>query len=131
MQCVDLVHHRRGVEPRVSVSRIGRVHRELERHRFAHREITFLAVFARNEAAPLFIGLGVVLDDEAAGAAHHVEANQLAPVVKFLTLLNRQNGVDPALVLALKLGFADTSLAHVVFGANADVGFFVDKQAQL
>jgi hypothetical protein len=79
----------------------------------------------------VFVGLGVVLDDEAARAPHHVQANQLAPVVELIALFDGQDGVDPALVLALELGLADAVLAHVPLGANADVGLFVDEQAQL
>jgi hypothetical protein len=82
-------------------------------------------------AAAVFVGLGVVLDDEAAGAAHHVQADQFAPVVELVALFDGQDGVDPALVLALELGLADAVFAHVPLGTNADVGLFVDEQAQL
>ena len=69
-----------------------------------------------------------MFDDEAAGAPHHVEADQLAPVIELVALFDGEYRVDLALVFALELGFADAVLAHEVFGAQADVGLLVDEQ---
>ena len=131
MQAVDLVHHRAGVQACIAVLRVGFIHGELQRQWLAHREVASAAVFARQVAAPLLIRLGVVLDDEAARAPHHVQANQLAPIIELVALLDGENRVGLALVLALELRVPQTELSHVVLGADADVGLLVDEQPQL
>jgi hypothetical protein len=131
MQGVDLVDHIAGIQACVTVSRVGFVDLEGDRKGLAHREVAFLAILAADEAAAVFVGLGVVLDDEAARATHHVQANQFAPVVELIALFDGQDRVHTALVLAFELGLADAVLAHVPLGTNADVGPFVDEQAQL
>ena len=72
-----------------------------------------------------------MLQDEAARASNHVQANQFAPIIKLITFFYGHNGIGFALPSAFKLGFAEPRLAHVVLRAYANVGFFVNKQAQL
>ena len=79
----------------------------------------------------MLVGLGVVLKDKAARAAHHVQANQFAPVVELVAFFNGKDGVHTALVLALKLGFTDSVFAHVPLGADTNVGLLINEQAQL
>ena len=75
------------------------------------------------------IGLGVVLLDEAARAAHHVQAHQLAPVVGVLALLERGQRANGALMAADELGLAE--LAEQPLRPNADVLVLGDEQAEL
>ena len=134
VQGVDAVHYRWRVQAGVAVVRIGIADAEGDRQRFAQRKVApvfCLAVLAGNKAAAFFVGFGVVLQDKTARAPHHVQSNQLAPIVKFFAFFNRQNRVHAALEFALKVGFCHAGFAHEVLGADADVGLFINKQPQL
>ena len=75
------------------------------------------------------VGVGVVVLDEAAGSADHVEPHQLAPVVGVLALLEGGEGADRTLVAADELGLAE--LAQQLLRADAEVLIFRDEQPQL
>ena len=131
VQGVDLVHYLTRVQACIAVRRVTFIHRKSDRKRLAHGEVAFFSVFAADEAAAMLVGLGVVLEDEAARAAHHVQANQFAPVVELVAFFNGKDGVHTALVFALKLGFTDSVFAHVPLGADTNVGLLINEQAQL
>ena len=86
MQVIDNIYHLRGIQPSVAVNRISIVNREGQRNRFAHREIALLAGAVNQKAAPIFVLFSIVLNDEAARAAHHIQPDEFAPVVKFFAL---------------------------------------------
>ncbi|OQC24337.1 MAG: hypothetical protein BWX70_02640 [Verrucomicrobia bacterium ADurb.Bin070] len=84
-----------------------------------------LQIFAR----ALRIELGVVLLDEAAGAADEIEPHEVAPIVGVLAFLECSERPDRTLMTADKLRLAD--FAKQPLGANADILLLVDKQAEL
>lgn len=80
---------------------------------------------------PLRIAYRMVGNDEAASAAHHVEPDQLAPVVQFVAFLHGLDRMRWALVLALELGITDALLAHEVLSPDAKIGLLLNEKAQL
>src|ERR1039458_6881699 len=75
---------------------------------------------------------GVVALDEAAGAADHEEAHELAPVISVGAFFEGGQAVDRALVSAGKLlGAAVTVMADIFLRANADDIVWIHEQAKL
>ena len=104
----------------------------LELHRLGHasREVGSRAIRELKVlAVALGIELGVVLLDEAAGAADQIEPHQIAPVVGVLALLEGGQRPHRALVSPDELRLAE--FAKELLGANADVLLLVDEQPQL
>ena len=75
------------------------------------------------------VGFGVVVADETAGAAHHKEAHEFAPVVGVFAFFKGFEGAEGGLMAADKFNF--TKFAEEAFGADAKIGRFGDKEAKL
>ena len=130
VEAVDRIDHVRVVELGVLVAAVLAVDldRESAGHALGERHVG--AVGGGEElASGLRVGLGVVLLDEAAGAADEEEAHEFAPVVGIVAFLEGCEGADAALVAAQELGFAQ--LAQVLLRADAQVLLLQDEQAEL
>ena len=82
-------------------------------------------------AARLGVGQGIVFLDEAARAAHHVEAHEVAPIVGVFALFKGGERAHRTLVTHVEGAFADGT--EQFFGANTEVfgGVFGEEEAQL
>lgn len=127
---IDGIHHVVGIEPGVLIGEVRLVNRERDGLGQALGKVRPTAIFKGQVLAPVGgVRVGVIVLNEAARAAHHVQAHQLPPVIGMLALLEGRQGAYGALVLADELGFAH--LAELPLGANPQVFVFLHEQAQL
>ena len=71
-----------------------------------------------------------MLHDEAAGAAHHVEAHQLPPVVRVLALVEGGQGAYRALMAGGE-GVFPAQGGDLALRADADVGVLLEEEGEL
>ena len=124
------VHDVRGVQAGVHVGGIAFIHGERDGAGAAHREVRPLPVTERQVAAAVGrVLFGVVGLHERTGAAHEVQAHQVAPVVRVGALLERGDAAHGGLVLRAEVRFP--RLADQFLGADTQVGVLGHEQPQL
>jgi hypothetical protein len=70
--------------------------------------------------------VGVILQNETARPADHVQPHELAPILGLITFFERRERPDRTLVSPHKLGFTANGSDHC-FGTNTDVLIVFDK----
>ncbi len=129
-QAVDRVHHVLGIERGVLPAGLHVGQRELHGPRHTRGKVGARAVGELQIlAVAAGIGLGIVVLDEAARAAHEVQPHQLAPVVGVGALLDGGDRLEPALVPADELGLAQ--LPQQALGPDAEVRILFDEESKL
>ena len=119
-----------GVEAAVLIVGVVLVRRERHGSGDAVGEVRPAAVRERQELPPGGrIERGVVVLDKGARAPHHVEAHQLAPIVRVVALLERGERAHRALVAADELGLAE--ITQQPLRAHAQILVLGHEEAQL
>lgn len=130
VEIVDPGHHVVAIEASVLVLRVRIGDGEGHRLRQPDREVGAPAVFEGEVLAPVGrIGRRVVLLNEGPGAADHVQAHELAPVVGVLALLEGGQGAHRALVAAEELGLPE--VAKEPLRADADFAVLGKEETKL
>ena len=128
-QRVDRSDYLVGVEPGIGIGGVGVVDGKGQIFRHAFGEIGLGAVRKLQVFAALIL-LGVMLHDEAACAAHHVEAHQIAPIIGIAAFLEGGERTYRALVAADELMLA-AEFCQQLFWTHTDVDVFTQEQGQL
>jgi hypothetical protein len=130
IQGVDGIDYILRVEAGVLVVGVFGVDPDLDRFGDAVGKVGATAVLEGKKASPrYFVGLGVIVLNEAAGPPHHEKAHEFAPVVGFLAFFKGGQRAHRALMAADELGLAQR--ADKFLRANAEVLVFGDEEAEL